>query len=55
MIYDGLVELVNDVRIEDAQNALASVLNGDAMAEAIASGGTRTKYIEDIFRDQGIA
>lgn len=55
MIYDGLVELVNDGRIEDSQNALASVLNDDAMAEAIASGGTRTKYIEDIFRDQGVA
>lgn len=55
MIYDGLVELVNAGRIEDAQNALAAILNGGAMAEAISGGETRAEYIKEIFRDQGIA
>ena len=55
MIYDGVVSLIDSGQIEEAQKALAAVMNGEELAAYIAGGGTTEEYIRQIFRDQGIA
>lgn len=55
MIYDGVVSLIDSGQMEEAQKALAAVMNGEELAAYIAGGGTAEEYIRQIFRDQGIA
>lgn len=55
MIYDGVAELVNEGEMEKAQEALEMVMDGEALAAHIASGGTAEGYIRQIFHNQGIA
>lgn len=55
MIYDGVVSLIDSGQMEEAQKALAAVMNGEELAAYIAGGGTAEEYIRQIFRDQGVA